>query len=113
MTGEGIFRPISGDGEIPDRELRDLCVFWIRAIQYDRADTCAEKLAIRILETPATCPKGVSYKIAAAATTAAFKLGEDHPIALFLMSAIEDYDRLRAADPDVIERLADQTVGAS
>ncbi len=111
-SGGGVFRPISGDGEVPDRELRDLCIFWVRAIQSDSSDQAAlvvEELATRILETPATCRKGVFYKVAAAAATAAFKqLGDDHPVCLFLMSAIEDNNRLCPGDLDAIERPADQ-----
>ena len=73
------------------------------------ADACVSLLATCILETPATCHKGTFYKVAAAAAAAVIGLGESHPISLFLTSALDDCSRLRAADPDVIERLAGMT----
>ncbi len=98
MIGEGIFRPISGDGDVPDHELRDRCVFWVRAIQGDQSNVaCATGIGNRIIETPATCLKGGIYKIGAALAVAVLELGDDHPIIVFLMSAIEDLERLADA----------------
>ncbi len=88
------------DERFPDPGLRQLCIEWIRKIQNPNADVAEVcRIANGIVDTPATSKTGVSYKVAAAAMTAEVKLGAGHPITEFLMSAVNDDNRLAGNEP--------------